>query len=335
MHLSWTLCGLLALPFGLVSTPALSDDTILSHEGMCDASAAVAVGMDRFLAANDEDNVLRLYRTSAGGDALQEFPLDAWLAPDPEHPEADIEGAARLGERVFWITSHGRSKNGKPRPGRLRLFATRVTEAGGEVSVELSGKVHAGLLASLLELDSPEFSSLGLAEAAKLAPEQGGINIEGLAAGPSGSLLIGFRSPVPGGKALVVPLLNPDAVVDREESARFGSPILLDLGGLGVRSLELSPESRSYWLVAGSAADGGEFRLYRWTRAATTEELDPARALSFGNDRSPEALLLRPGSGELVVLLDEGDRKVGQEACKEAPAADRGFSSVRFPPPSP
>jgi len=30
--------------------------------GMCDASAAVALGNDRFIVADDEDNVLRVYR---------------------------------------------------------------------------------------------------------------------------------------------------------------------------------------------------------------------------------------------------------------------------------
>jgi len=34
----------------------------------------------------------------------------------------------------------------------------------------------------------------------------GGLNIEGLCATPDGQLLIGFRNPIPDGKALIAPL---------------------------------------------------------------------------------------------------------------------------------
>ncbi|HEY5818827.1 MAG TPA: hypothetical protein VIU14_10590 [Mesorhizobium sp.] len=86
----------------------------------------------------------------------------------------------------------------------------------------------------------------------KLAPEApGGLNIEGLSAGAAGELLIGFRNPVPEGKAIVVPFENPAAVVENE-SARFGAPILLDLGGRVFEALNgwkaatwLSPDLRT------------------------------------------------------------------------------------------
>ena len=51
--------------------------------------------------------------------------------------ESDIEGAARLGGRIYWITSHGRSKKGKRRSNRYRLFATDIADAPPRTSIEV------------------------------------------------------------------------------------------------------------------------------------------------------------------------------------------------------
>ena len=62
-------------------------------------------------------------------------------------------------------------------------------------------------------------SNLGRATDPRSPPLAGGTNIEGLAWVPTAArpnqLLIGFRNPLQGGKAIVVSLLNADAVVDR------------------------------------------------------------------------------------------------------------------------
>src|SRR5687767_7377604 len=68
--------------------------------GMCDASAGVPVGKDYFLAANDEDNVLRLYRAEEGEQPVQSFDMSDFIKPDRDKPESDFEAAARLGDLV-------------------------------------------------------------------------------------------------------------------------------------------------------------------------------------------------------------------------------------------
>ncbi len=112
----------------------VSDAETTEHSGMCDASAAVAVGPTMFVVANDEDNVLRVYRKNKPGEPVHTFDLTSFLKPDAEHPEADIEAATQVGDRVYWITSHGTNKKGKQRPSRHRLFATEVTEALGRTA---------------------------------------------------------------------------------------------------------------------------------------------------------------------------------------------------------
>ncbi|UPJ79478.1 hypothetical protein IVB16_33110 [Bradyrhizobium sp. 183] len=100
---------------------------IIEYSDMCDASAAAASSADLLIVANDEDNALRVYRRGQPKVA-QAFSLDQFLRPDPDEPEADIEGATRI---IYWITSHGQNKNGKDRPSRHRLFATTVAVQDG------------------------------------------------------------------------------------------------------------------------------------------------------------------------------------------------------------
>src|SRR2546430_9475105 len=49
--------------------------------------------------SNDEDNILRLYSTEHGGPPLKQYDLSRFLA---QFDEADLEGAARIGNRIFW-----------------------------------------------------------------------------------------------------------------------------------------------------------------------------------------------------------------------------------------
>ena len=61
---------------------------ILLYRGMSDASAAVAVSDDMFIAADDEDNILRVYKSTKSG--LPEFCFDItdFLDIEPEFPES-------------------------------------------------------------------------------------------------------------------------------------------------------------------------------------------------------------------------------------------------------
>ena len=104
---------------------------------MCDPSAAVAITDALFIVASDEDNVLRVYIRGTSAPP-QRFDLNSFLRPD-DHPEADIEGGTRIGDHIFWIASHGRNVKGKLRPSRHRLFATRVTVDGNNVTVSPVG----------------------------------------------------------------------------------------------------------------------------------------------------------------------------------------------------
>jgi hypothetical protein len=279
---------------------------------MCDASAAAAVDSDRFVVANDEDNLLRIYRNDRPGRPVDTVNLAAFLSLHGRFPETDLEGAARVGDRIFWISSHGRSRLGKERENRHCFLATDIKYGSAGSRIEPAGRPYKGLLLDL-ETDA-RLVRFNLSRAATLAPRSSGaLNIEGLSATPEGHLLIGFRNPVPGGKALLVPLLNPNDVISGR-SAKLGDPIRLDLGGCGVRDIAYA--RGAFWIIAGQADGSGHSRLYRWVGgSASPERLHVKR---FGK-YNPEAIVVYPErlQGPIQFLSDDGARATGGTPCKK------------------
>ena len=55
-------------------------------------------------------------------------------------PESDLEGAANLADRIYWITSHGRNREGEARESRHRFFATTYhVNASGRIELDFTG----------------------------------------------------------------------------------------------------------------------------------------------------------------------------------------------------
>ncbi len=314
----------------LLASAAVPQSVVVEYQGMCDASAAVSVGRDLFLVANDEDTdrtALRLYRRGQAGFPLRSFPIaNEVLGLTDSHREVDLEGAARLDDLVFWIGSHSTNAQGKPRPNRRRLFATRVVASGETIAVETVGQAYKTLLEDLAQ--DPEFQRFHLDHAAKTAPKDpGGLSIEGLAATPQGDLLIGFRNPIPDKKALLVRLKNPRKVIEGKPG-KFGKPILLDLDGLGVRSLAYWPRRDLYLIVAGPDGEVGPFRLYRWS-GKRNEDPKPIHGIDF-DLLTPEALFV--DDEEVEVLSDDGRRTVDGQDCKALPDNRQRFRGLSIRP---
>jgi hypothetical protein len=292
------------------------------YPGMCDASGAVPVNSNLFLVASDEDNVLRLYKSDQPGHPLKEYDYNQFLGVRGNSLEADLEAAARIGNRAFWIGSHGRNRVGKRRENRDRFFATDIQVLGDEVTLEPVGRPYEKLLDDLIE--DPRFAPFHFAEASRLAPkEEWALNIEGLAATPEGGLLIGFRNPIPEGRALIIPMLNPNEVVQGQR-VQLGPAIQLDLGGLGIR--DMAYFQGTYLIIAGPFNGGSHFQLYSW--AGRQARPQPIKVKHL-NEYHPEAIIIYPEKGlqEIQILSDDGTRLIQGIPCKEKEPGQQGFRS--------
>lgn len=293
-----------AVAGGAASQAAEPTKRVVLYPGTCEPSAAVMLEPGLFIVGDDDRKDLLVYQR---GEPAK--PREVKLSELPGlKKKADLEGAARIGDEIYWIGSHSRKNDGTEDLDRHRLFAIEVKASGEGFSAKPVGKPYEKLMGDLGQ--DPRFNRFDFKAAAKLAPGvEGGLNIEGLAATPEGKLLIGFRNPIRNGKALIIPLNNPREVLEGKEPS-FGDPIELGLGGLGIRSLEHWPAAKEYVIIAGSFEDGGRFQAFRWSGQANDS---PRPIESAGLSLLvAEAVFFDPAApSELFILSDDGD------ACPE------------------
>lgn len=277
----------------------------LEHYGICDASAAIPLAQDHFLVADDEDNILRIYRSDTSGYPVCEIDVSNYFVNNPKQKEVDIEAATQIGEIIYWITSHGTNKQGKSRPERRQFFANKISINNNCWSLEQVGSSYTQLLEDIL-LDS-RLDIYQFATAATIPPkEKGGLNIEGLTITPEQELLIGFRNPLPQDKAILLPLKNPQDLLKKDTKAIFGDVIELDLNGLGIRSIEYWSSESCYLIAAGSYDSSHKFALYQWS-GITTEDPQLIEVTGLASNFIPESVISYPNrDGQLHLLSDDG-----------------------------
>ena len=292
----------------MLSASCTASTREVTFNGACDASAAVALDEKTFVVADDEDNILRIYSLDKPGMPIAQFPLNDFLKTNKDkHPETDIEGCTRVGDRIYWITSHGRSKKGKWRKNRYLFFATRIIKDGKAYRIEPEGSPSRGLLGALRAIPgidlSPSIGRIGADAGIALAPKEQGLNIEGLSVSADGKVLyLGLRNPVPDGKALLIPLENAAGVVAKGEPPRFGVPLKLDFGARGLRSIEYSAHLKYYLVAAGSRTSGQSSAIFSWSGAADAKPV----LLKVAGKLNPEAIAPVPGTAQARVFSDDG-----------------------------
>jgi len=302
-----------------ISAAQFSLSAPILFEGAVDGSAGADVGKGFFVAATDENNKLRLYDVKGGPPRKTlEVGVDAAVESAlglKKVKECDLEGAAKIGDLIFWIGSHGRDKAAKKKKERQVLLATKLTGVGKHAKLEVAGRVYTQLIDDLLR-DSA-LSPFHLAKAATLGPnDKGGLNIESLAA-DHGKLWIGFRNPIgKDGRALMVPLLNPKEVIKKGGKARLGEPMTLDLGGLGFRDMVRWHDS--FLIVAGDFVDrfgpaAKPSRAFLWKPGTDPKDI----GVDFG-DLNPEAIIVMGDGDNARILILSDDGKYPGRADKNA-----------------
>ncbi len=222
----------------------------------------------------------------------------------------DLEGLTLdAAGNLYATTSHSRDGDGETKKSREKLVRLRI-DGQRIVSAAVCRDLKAALCAA----------HAVLAQAAEVldVKQDGGLNIEAIEIAPdSGQLLIGFRSPLQAGRALIARLENPSDVFDNGAVPRIAATLdTLDLGGHGIRGLAWLPSLGGYLLISGPVArEAAQFRLWFW-RGSPNE---PARVVSveglpgFEHAEGVSPALI-DGQPRILIVSDDGDRAAGRYA---------------------
>lgn len=276
--------------------------------GLYEPSAIQQLPDGRFLVVEDEKTHPFSLVTIAADGRVQATPLLPPLDADDAVWKLDDLEALALGPagQVYALTSHSRAGSGEVKKARDKLVRFRV--ADGRMAA-------AGLVREL----RPALAAAHpvLAEAAEIleVKARGGLNIEALEFGPDGRLLVGLRSPLLAGRALIACVENPAAMFDADEPPRISPDLItLDLDGCGIRGMAWVPGLGAYLLISGPVArQQVPFRLWFWSG----QPGDKARRVRAGARSGFEHAegvtpALIDGQPRIVVVSDDGDRAAGR-----------------------
>ncbi|PKO30832.1 MAG: hypothetical protein CVU36_08000 [Betaproteobacteria bacterium HGW-Betaproteobacteria-9] len=280
--------------------------------GIYEPSAIVQLPDGRFLVVEDEkSHPLSLVTLGADGHVdstaltaglLQMF-SEFWKLDDLEGLTIDRAGF------VYAITSHSRDDDGDKKKSRERLVRFRVE--GARV---VDAKIVDGLKQALAK----RHPVLAAAAEVRDVKGGGGLNIEALEMSPDQKqLLIGFRSPLRDGRALIASVANPTAIFESDETPRI-APVLeeLDLGGHGIRGVSYVPALGAYLVIGGPVSrEGATFDLWRWSG----EPGAPAHRVTvpgLGGFEKAEGVcpVVVGGLERIVIVSDDGKRDTGRFA---------------------
>jgi predicted extracellular nuclease len=279
--------------------------------GTADGSTMQPLFASFFAMASDTDQFIRLYNGAASGAPLESAGLLTTISGPPLNLDGsgepvDIEATTGIfsptSVRMIAIGSHSNSSAGALAPNHNRLFAADVNMITFALSFV---GYYEHLRTDLVSWDSSNVHGLGAnyfglaaSAASGVLPEAAnGFNIEGLAMAPGSATTayVGFRAPlVPGPSAslpsrthaLIMPVTNVNTLVGGGQaagSATFGTPIRLNLGGRGIRSIECR-DGVGCIIIAGAPDNTSNFAIYTWSgnpadapqlRAANLSGLNP------------------------------------------------------------
>ena len=280
--------------------------------GIYEPSAIQQLADGRFLVVEDEkEHPLSLVTIGADG-TVKTAALTAGLLQmfGPFWKLAELEGlAADQAGFVYAITSHSRDDDGDEKKSREKLVRFRVE--GDRV---VDSKVVGGLKQAL----TTRHAVLAAAVQVRDVKASGGLNIEALEiSADQQRLMIGFRSPLLGGRALIASIENPAAVFDSDEVPRI-APMLeeLDLGGHGIRGLSYVPALGAYLVIGGPASrEPANFGLWRWSGqpGAPAHRMTVAGLRGFEKAEGVSPAVVG-GVERIIIVSDDGNRDAGRAA---------------------
>ena len=280
--------------------------------GIYEPSAIQQLADGRFLVVEDEKQHPFSLVTLNPDGSVSSTPLN------PESPASgdslgkldDLEGLARgQSGHIYAITSHSRDGDGDEKKSRDKLV--RFAIQGDRI---VDQRMANGLKPALMA------ASPVLAAAAEIrdVKTNGGLNIEALEiTADQQRLLIGFRSPLFEGRAIIASIENPDAMFEIDEPPRVSTTLItLDLDGHGIRGMSYLPGLDGYLVIGGPVArEQVQFQAWFWNGQANTSArrvtVPGLPGFEHAEGISPAIIDGRPC---LIMVSDDGSRKEGRFA---------------------
>ncbi len=252
----WTKLWLITLSLMLgVHSVASAPSKIDFTGGTFEASGVVQVpGTDSVLFVDDgrTDEVfwMRLSEDRKQAGAIDPVKLSASII--------DLEGITADGNHFYVVGSQSKAKGGDLTGLARFKFEANNKQAAGTQAISGLKNFLADNVAELRGMHNRKYND-------------GGINVEGIAWDPkSNRLLLGLRSPIVEGQALVVPLKlrDPQGAFSFDNLEVEGQKaIRLPLGGAGIRSIEFDKERQTFHLITGAGpnSENMDFKLWEWS----------------------------------------------------------------------
>jgi hypothetical protein len=144
-----------------------------------------------------------------------------------------------------------------------------------------------------------------LREEGDIKGKDGGLNIEGLAWDPrQGTLLLGLRSPIIDGDALLVPLKlrDPRGAFTIDNLEVKGS-IRLPLGGGGIRGIEYDGRANVFRIISGAAEDQDQTDFSLWEWNGNEQQLALRETNRFDESLKPEGVARVTAGGRDFIII--------------------------------
>jgi hypothetical protein len=206
----------------------------------------------------------------------------------------DLEGITTDGSYFYVVGSQSKSKGGEL-AGLVRFrFDAQGQRVEGVESISGLKRFLSENVAELRGMENRKY-------------KDGGINVEGIAWDPRGGrLLLGLRSPVVDGHALVVPLRLRDprgAFSASNMEVTEAKAIRLPLGGAGVRSIEFDSRKSMFHIITGAGPDSEkmDFKLWEWDGDAARATLGETGI--FDRKLKPEGITRVSSGGQDFTLI--------------------------------
>ncbi len=279
--------------------------------GIYEPSAVVQLSDGRFLVVEDEkEHPFSLFALAPDGVVADRTPLEQGLFDfnDSFWKLDDLEGLALgISGEIYAITSQSLDGRGGRKKSREKLVRFRI-----EDDRVVDPRTAKGLKDALLAAHPALAASASIVD----VKGGGGFNVEALDLAADGQrLLVGLRSPLLDGRAIVACVENPRGIFEHDEAPRIAPALVtLDLNGHGIRGMAWVPCLDGHLVISGPVSgEAGQFRLWFWKGGVA----DPARPvdvpgvtdLARAEGVSPAVI---DGQPRIVLVSDDGNRKDGR-----------------------